>query len=354
MITGSYPPMRCGVGAYTQRLVWALGEIPTVKVSVLTDKRACKFNAHEGIDIFPVINGWKVTELLRVMNYVKELAPDIVHIQYPTQGYASRFLPMFLPLAIRLLGRPCVQTWHEPVLGKMSFCLTLGLTVLVSVRKKIVKKISKLTRSRLRKTPFFWIPAASLLPTITLNSEERLKIRRQYTSDDEFLFVFYGFIAPLKGIETLLEVIKKTKARLLLVCDINSDDEYSTFLQDKILFMGLESRVIITGFLPDLQLASLLAASDAAVFPFKDGVGNWNTSVDGAVAQGVFVLTTSLVVNGYNEDKNIYFAKPNNVDEMIVALQKHAGHRGLAKPSRAKWKAIAEQHVGLYRKLIER
>ena len=108
------------------------------------------------------------------------------------------------------------------------------------------------------------------------------------------------------------------------------------------------------GFLPEDRLASTLAASDAVVLPFRDGAAAWNTSIDGAVAQGTFVVTTSMTTSGYNKDKNIYFARPGDVDEMTSAIQKHAGYRIASKQPRSEWKNIAEQHLNVYRQLITR
>lgn len=351
LITGSFPPMKCGVGSYTQRLAMALAECQEVKVTVLTDERASGAVERNGVEVLPVIRGWKITELFRIAKYVNRLNPDIVHIQYPTQGYSGRS-PMLLPLLIRFLGKPCVQTWHEPMVRMEGLCLAIGLDVLVTVREELMVNIPKLTQRVLRKKEVAWIPAASLLPTVIPNDEKRLKIRHQYISDGEILLAFYGFVAPLKGIEVLFEIVAKTNSWLLMACDFRSDDFYHRSLLDKITSMGIGSRVIMAGFLPEDQLADILAASDAVVFPFRDGVGAWNTSVDGAIAQGVFVLTTSLVVNGYNEGKNIYFAKPGNVSEMISSIQRYAGYRISPKPPTLEWRNIAERHLKIYNQIV--
>jgi hypothetical protein len=66
----------------------------------------------------------------------------------------------------------------------------------------------------------------------------------------------------------------------------------------------------VTGFLAPEQAGRLLAAADAAVFPFLDGGGEWNSSIHGAAAQGTFVLATSMNKRGYDAAKNIYYAAP--------------------------------------------
>jgi len=123
-------------------------------------------------------------------------------------------------------------------------------------------------------------------------------------------------------------------------------------LLNRIESMGIGSRITIAGFLPGEQLATLLAAADAVVLPFRDGAKDCNTSIDGAVAQGTFVLTTSVMHSGYNNEKNIYYAMPGNVDEMITAIEKYSGHRNPCMQPRAQWRNIAEQHLKIYTQVV--
>lgn len=351
-ITGSYPPMKCGVGSYTQRLAKAIAKLENVKVTVLTDERASEAIDAEGIDVLPIMCGWRLVELSRVSKLIKHLNPDVVHIQYPTQGYSGR-LAIRLPLLMRLLGKPCVQTWHEPILGKAGLWLATGLDVLVIVKEELIMHIPRLTRMAIFGTRTVWIPGASLLPTIILNDQECFEIRNQYTYNNEVLLAYFGFVAPLKGLESLFEVVANTTdMRLLLMCDFQPDNNYHRSLLNQIETLGIAPRVNITGFLPDEKLASILAASDAIVLPFIDGARAWNTSIDAAVAQGTFVLTTSLDGCEYNKQKNIYYAKPGNVEEMISAIQKYARQRASYKPSASAWQNIAQKHLSIYNKLV--
>jgi glycosyltransferase involved in cell wall biosynthesis len=352
IITGSYPPMKCGVGTYTQKLAMALAEFKNVKVTVLTDERASEVIERNGVEVLSVIRSWRVTELIHIAKYIMQSNPDIVHIQYPTQGYSGR-MPILIPLLMHFLCKHCVQTWHEPVLsGRSSWLLTIGLEVLITVREEITASTPKFIQRALRGTRLAWIPAASMLPTVMLSDGERSKIRHHYISNNEVLLSYYGFVAPLKGIEILFEIVAKTKAHLLMACDFQPNDDYHKSLLDKIKTMGIESYITIMGFLPEVQLASILAASDVAVLPFRDGGGPWNTTIDGAIAQGTFVLTTSLIASGYNEEKNVYFAKPGNVEEMILSIQTYAGCRISSKPPISEWRNIAEQHLSIYKQLI--
>ena len=343
--------MKCGVGAYTQRLVRALAEFEDIKITVLTDTRAIGATERNGVEVLAVIRGWQLIELIKIAKHVRRLSPDVVHIQYPSQGYFGK-MPALIPLLIRFLGKRCVQTWHEPILGAGGLGLSCGLDALISVRQNLIASIPRLTQLALRNIPFSWIPAVSMLPMVTLRDDERSNIRHRYISDDEILLVYYGFVAPIKGIEVLLDIVAKTNVRLMMVCDLHMDDNYHRSLLERISTLGIWSRVTIMGFLPDEELSNILAVADAVVLPFRDGARSYNTTIDGAAAQGTFVLTTSFVHNGYEKDKNIYYAKPGDIDEMITSINKFAGFRSSCVQSTSKWLDIAGQHLDIYKQVV--
>ena len=326
-----------------------MAELQDVRVTVLTDIRATDNSRFETADVLPVIRSWGVAGLFRIAQQVKRLRPDVVHIQSPTMGYPG-IVPQLLPFLIRLLGIPIVQTWHEPVPGAGGLWLSMGLDVLITVREELLTTLSAITRKALQRTPFFWIPAGCMLSTITLQENERSAIRGRYVPDGNILLIYYGFVAPLKGIEIVLQVAAATNAQLLLACDLQSENSYHRSLFDKIESMELASSVSILGFLQEKQLAKHLAAADAVVLPFRDGARECNTSVAGAAAQGTFVLTTSQTDRGYHKSKNIYYAKPGDADEMIDAINRYSGCRNDSCVA-SDWDKVAEKHFEIYRTL---
>ena len=343
--------MKCGVGAYTKRLASSLAQFEDINVTVLTDARVSEATKVKGVDVLPVMDGWRLAKAIQVFGIIRKLKPDVMHIQYPTQGYSGR-LPLRLPILARLMGKPCVQTWHEPIPGGRGLWLAVGLSALIRVKEDLMTNLPCATQMAIVGAKSYWIQGASILPTANLSQNERLAIKHRYVDNRQKLMVFYGFVAPLKGIEALLEIVERTGIKLLLICDFQQENSYHRSLLEKIQAIGLDSKITITGFLPDDELACILAASDVVVFPFRDGVRAWNTSVDGAIAQGVFVLATSTEIEGYKKEKNIYFVKPGNVEEMIMAIQKYAGCRVASKSSVSEWRHIAEQHLSIYKSLI--
>ena len=87
------------------------------------------------------------------------------------------------------------------------------------------------------------------------------------------------------------------------------------------------------------------------VLPFRDGGGEWNSSIHAAVAQGTFVLSTSRTETGYDPTRNVYLAEVENVDEMKVALTSYAGTRRNTAMDPDEWISIADRHQAFYESL---
>ena len=96
LVSGSYPPHRCGVGDYVYQLAKTLSENKTLEIAVLTSVIR-NVNINRNVKVFNCMTSWKIRDLFQALSVVRQFKPDIVHIQYPTQGYNGR-LPKYLPL----------------------------------------------------------------------------------------------------------------------------------------------------------------------------------------------------------------------------------------------------------------
>ena len=137
LVAGSFPPEQCGVGDYTEKLATALAALPDTEIGVLTT-RSAKTSRIDGVEILNKVIAWKFGELFALIGIIRAWRPDILHIQYPSQGFFYRHMPSVLPLLCRMLGIKVVQTWHEPyrLRGLVDFSLQfVGANGLIFVRK---------------------------------------------------------------------------------------------------------------------------------------------------------------------------------------------------------------------------
>jgi len=353
LISGSLPPMKCGVGDYTAHLAKALGRREDTSVAVVTDVAATPIPSDFEFEVFPIARGWRMTDIVSIGKAAALWRPDIMHIQYPTQGYGYRYLPWLLPSLFRLIRVPVVQTWHGYDSRRMSrrflpnSALTGGVIV---VRPEFIHMMSPCYRWLNRRKRFKFIPNASTIPPMRLTGEERSAVRSRFSSTSSNLVVFFGFTYPDRGVELLFQIADPSQHRLVLISDLKPEDSYHKAILDRIRDEPWAGKVTVTGFLPAEEVGRILAAADAVVLPFRDGGGMWNTSIRAALTQGTFVLTTSRERHGYDSSENAYYARPDDIADMEGALQRFIGKRNTqtGEGLTHDWDSIAYAHTSFY------
>lgn len=361
LITGSFPPMMCGIGDYTSCLAEALAKQPGTTVAVLTSRDAGSAASFvDPVTIVPLVRNWDLSEALPVVRFIRQWRPDIVHMQYPTQGYGDGRLPHVLPGLAFLSCAKVVQTWHEYLTssntGKGQLPNVLVPGGFIAVRPQFKEYMPPLYRRLILHKHFRFIPNASALPHVTLSPDERRTVHDQYTPDAKAMIAFFGFIYPHKGVEQLFDIADPSMHHLVLIGAYHEGDPYHEELRKRIESGPWSGNVTITGFLSSSDAARALAAADAVVLPFRNGGGIWNTSLHGAALQGTIVITTSTDRLGYDARENIYYARPGDVNDMRQALHRYLGRRNTESNIRrlATWESIATEHLSLYEDLLGR
>ena len=356
LISGSLPPMKCGVGDYTAHLADALGRCKDTSVAVLTDAQAKPVPSGFNFEVFPVARGWRMSDAVPIAIAAKRWRPDIMHIQYPTQGYGRRYLPWLLPSLFRLVSVPVVQTWHgyDPRMGRRNLLNAALGGGLVTVRPEFKAMMSPWYTWLNRHKHFEFIPNASTIPMVQLTEKEKCAVRSSFCAASTNLIVFFGFAYPERRVELLFQVADPGRHHLVFICDLNSADAYQQTISNLIDREPWAGRATVTGFLPAEDVGRILAAADAVVLPFGNGGGMWNTSIRAALKQGTFVLTTARERHGYDSRDNVYYARPDDVADMRDALRTFVGRRRTndVEESASDWESIASAHIGLFSKVM--
>jgi glycosyltransferase involved in cell wall biosynthesis len=349
LITGAYPPMRCGVGDYTYKLVSVLDNIPGVIPGVLTSVEAAS-SINRPANFFPVMEGWGLHSLSRLIDILRQFSPDIVHLQYPA-SFGSVFMPNFLPIICKARGIAMVQTWHEhPIYSQMINALPNDTLVVVDPVYPAAYR--QPYRAMVRHKQFCYIPIGANIPKVDLSPVVRKQIRIGFNSEEYRLIVYFGFAIQQKWIEGLFQVANPDKDRLVLICELDQSDSYQASIIQLVESPEWSGKCFITGFLEDQKVASILASADAAVFPFIDGSTPRNGSVLAARLQGTFVVTTHTHYRGYNPSEHTYYCAPGNVTEIRDALDGYVGQSNNTVPIVATWEDIAHQHHRMYQKIL--
>jgi len=354
LITGSYPPMKCGVGDYSYHLAKALAADPKVSVSILTSVFDGVPDKISGVEIFPVIRRWDIAEAPRVMKIIRRWSPDIVHIQYPSLGYYNGLLPRILPMISFLMGKTVVQTWHEGRSALGLFLLAVFPSTLVVLHPSYKKLLNPMLRWALLRKPVF-IPVASNIPVIKIDKQKQDALKQKHLKNQKRLIVFFGFVYPHKGIELLFQIADPVSDQIVIAGELGAAGDYGQEILRRSSVEPWLGKTTITGFLPNDDISALLSVADAVILPFRNGGGDWNRgSVKASVTHGAFTITTSLTQNGYDKKHNVYYAKVDDVQEMKTALNNYAGKRRDydADIDRNEWREFADKHRSLYEHLL--
>lgn len=359
--------MRCGVGDYTASLARALAQQPGLTVGVLAGAGAGPQLSSSGAvepDFVGTMPSWRRRDWPRLVRTMRSWRPDIVHSQHPTQGYQAHWLPALLPSTARLIGAKAARTWHEP--AGLSFGsdrawrLWLRLQTaaggpIFTVRPNFYDLVAPCYRKRLSQHQLITLPTASSLPVMALSDAERATERRSSGVPDGTRMVsYFGFLAPNKGAELLLDIARPERDHLVFIGGEHLDPAYVKDLRLKADAPRWQGKVHFRGFLLPEEAARALAASDAVVLPFRDGGGSWNSSLIAASAQGTPVVTTAEVTRGLNGETLVHCSAPGDVESLRGGLDQLIGRRRRVEPRSVpdQWADIAALHALHYRKTL--
>jgi glycosyltransferase involved in cell wall biosynthesis len=355
LVSGSLPPMRCGVGDYAAGLARALAETGAMDVAVLTSRLAGRSDADRlpGVEMLEPIAGWQSSGLARALTTIRSWKPDVVHVQHPSQGYDGP-LALLLGTAARwLLGVPVVLTLHEPVgvnlqVPAMAAAIRSASTVIV-VRPDFRALVNPKVRWTIAGKPLRLIPNATTLPRAVPTPERARAVRERFGSGSRSLVAYFGFVYPSRGVHHVFRIADPGRHCLVIVGGkLDEAAPYFEAVSARAREADWRGSCTVTGFVPAAEAAEILACADAVVLPFEAGGGSWNTSLHGARLQGTFVVTTSREVRGYDARENVYYARPGDVDEMRAALAAHLGTR--REPAGVPtWEEVAIGHLEAYR-----
>lgn len=352
IVSGSMPPMNCGVGDYTFLLAKNLANLEGNQISVITKSLAKEVNDHN-FNVFPLIEKWNIRTLLLVRRHIKEWNPDIIHIQYPTSGYGRSMLPSFLPYILKSIA-PVVQTWHEYLSRKGYIRYLPNLLagdLFIVVRDNYLSSLPKFYRKVLG-SKIDKISVASAIPKYNPSISERVQIREKYIdSDSSILVTFFGFISEHKCIDKIIDLVDKENQTLVLIGSISEEKPFHRKILDKINKLKFKNSVQVTGYLESLEVAKILSVSDVSIFPFCDGVDECNTSFLAAKIQGGLVIATHKSKIGFHKSENVWYVKPGDYREIENILMNLPTFKKVEN-NKYSWEEIAKKHQSSYTNLL--
>jgi glycosyltransferase involved in cell wall biosynthesis len=337
IISGTWPPMPCGIGDYTARLAEHLSKRGLV-VHVLTSRAAEELPTGEsntGLIVHPLVLKWDWNILREVRRFIFTFKPDAVNIQWPTYAYRRSLAINFLPFFIRTTfpSLPQMVTIHE--FRYFHFWTRFRLLPTFFLARKIIaidpqdipfmKRIAPWIEKRITT-----IPVASNLPAVPLDFDRETQRRQLGIAPEDFVFCFFGFANTPKGLEYLIPALKQVmtdfpKVKFLLLSQLSKDNHYQRKIKHDLDNLGHQSRIINPPYVPPETAAGYLACADCAVLPFVDGISVKRTSLIACLTQGVPVISTEpqyREVSDFVHGVNVWLVPPKNPSALVQAMTK--------------------------------
>lgn len=362
---------RCGIASYSAALVASLRALPDTDVEVIPI----------AVGEQPVAHYEAQAEELNAPDV------DVVHIQhefsfwgFPTPG-RSKFAELR-----RLIRRPVVVTAHT----------TLSLTAIYPVptrnpfrwlaRKRLVS--NREYRESVELLPFD--ANATIVHTEAARSEflgrglkaERLFVvpmgipaalpadgrsfRDRYDLHGKRVLSLFGYVTPNKGYAMVAELLDTLPPDVVFVIAGGArravEEQYVEHLQRHIRTLGVEDRIVITGYLSEQEIGEVMQATDIALVPHTQATNSYSVMLP--VTYGKPTLASDLScfqeMAAAGDCLELFRVNDkNDFREKLLALLGNAQRReqlaanALQYAARFSWPAIAATTRHVYRAAID-
>lgn len=380
IITGEYPPMQGGVGAYSQILAQTFAD-QGHDVFVLSNQAAQE--NHPGVALNNAVQSWHPRSLLTFRRWAQEKRLDVVNVQYETAAYSMSPWIHFIPDVAR--GRSVVTTFHDllfpylfPKAGPLRDWIVLHLArasdgVIATNQEDLLRLERELGKhgQALR-----LIPIGSNIRTEVPEDGDRAAWRdKAGAGSDDFLIAYFGFMNHSKGVDILLRDVASVRneygypLKLIMIGGRTGTSDptnagYAQEIDRLVAELGLIPHITWTGFVNDKEVSAYLAASDVVALPYRDGASYRRGSLMAAIQHGCAIITTRPRVDipAFVDTETMLLADPEG-DEILIAnelvkLYRDAdlrqrlrqGAKKLAEHFR--WETIARECVSFFEQVI--
>lgn len=275
---GSFPPVRNGGADFLARFAPALAAAGA-DVSVVTSRAGAPDRevVAPGVTVHRIVESWGLgragrRSLQRVNRLLDADAIDVVHVFFPDSELGAE-LELMAALGA---GRPLVTTFWNLGLGRRSpMRVRLTATALLARSSALTSHdpayLSILRHAALGR-PVQWLPVGNNVDSGAQPPPDR----------DGSTLAYFGQVDFTRGLEDLFEALRRMRfehdVRLVMIGSAGREERYAsdraahTYLRRIRALpaeLGVEEAVSWTGYLPDAEVAALLAGADLCVLPYR-------------------------------------------------------------------------------------
>lgn len=326
IITGSYPPLPCGVGDYTALLKNGIKKIGG-NVEVL------------------YYQNWSYKNLPFIIKEIRKIRPDVIEIQYPTVHYRSYLTPQI----ISLLFKPNVVMIHEVVeanplrkLALLPFFIFSSWIIFSNdyERSYVIKYFPKIGKN------------SSVIPigsNIISDGKDFKKAANE--------IVHFGLVRPNKGLEeviTFARVLKEKNVNMFLHIIGTPHPNWENYyykLRTETELLEIEWHVGLSGE----SVSKILKRASFAYQPYPDGASERRGSLLALLSHGIVVVTREGKATSEKLKKILLFSEhPWHAVELMQNIKKdrkklnYFRKKSLEYSKNISWELIAKKHMKIF------
>lgn len=272
-----------GVASYTKQLLQGILKVDeSTQIRVLAERFADQTSyLEDGMKIDRLWKRGSLWDILKMWIILVRSNEKVIVLSFEAYMFGNllySFIALWLMSTLRYFGKKTVVLMHQVpqelsfVKGVRKIITKIGIGILKMVLDKVdtVIVFEEALRNRIGNNAVFvphFVP--ELLPT--KQSEAR---RVMGLSSDKQIVLYFGYIAPYKGLERLIELWSSTSTvQLVIAGGINPNHKDKKEIQeyvDKILKLARRKNIVTTGFVPEDKISTYFSACDAVILPYTE------------------------------------------------------------------------------------
>ncbi len=312
----------------------------SLDLPVFRSKREVNFLNLRGSNRLDVAFTEKVSRLfrfyVRLIRYAANAKPRIFHVLWNNKfEFFDRTL---LLLYYKLMGKKVVHTAHNVNEARRDSKDTLINRLTLRIQYRLADHIFVHTdKMKMELIQAFGVPAARItvipfgiyhyLPNTGLTSAQAKK--RLGLREESKTLLFYGQIAPRKGLEFLVAAFHKVAAQredcqLIIAGAPDKCDEYWKEVQRSIREDVQKGRVVVRAeFIPDEETEVYFKAADAFVLPYREIFQSGVLFVGYNFGLPALVADVGSLKDEIVEGKTGYVFRPGDSDDLAGTIEKY-------------------------------
>jgi glycosyltransferase involved in cell wall biosynthesis len=352
IICSAFPPIRAPESGHALFLCEHLARAG-VEVHLLTTKgNAFNGRLPPGVNIHAVMDNWSWKQLIKVLYFIRSNRFDTILLIYIDWIYQCHPMITFLPTFARHLcrvGNVVTQLENENGLSGIRSNergrdrLLRALLAWLAGRKDVDPSYGTLLRdsshiialsarhldafamaySGVRaKAEIIPAPSFVRIPDEDAGSARRRGREVLGLQEHEIAIIYYGFVYPLKGVETLITAFGQLPGNTRLLIVGGTDEVYGRSLRELSRRAGRADDILWIGHCDDEKSSLYLYTADICVLPFNVGVRLNNSSFAAAAAHSLPIVTTrgEMLEEPFIDGENVRLCPPKDPAAMTEAI----------------------------------